>query len=224
MKKGHLQYHIIQHAQLILYWILKGLMVLGLTLEIYLQNWPSAFAVFGIFMLTFIPTIVKAAYRLYMPIEFDLLLLFFVFFSLFLGEVGDFYARFWWWDLFLHSWSAMLLGIFGFLIVFILHRREKVNLFKPFFLSLFAFAFAMMIGAFWEIFEYGMDSIVGLNMQKTGLDDTMEDLMMNAVGAFLMSGIGYLWLKKRIHFFVFDSSLQKFVRKNAKIFFPSLKK
>ena len=31
----------------------------------------------------------------------------------------------------------------------------------------------MMIGAVWEIFEYGMDQTFGLNMQKSGLDDTM---------------------------------------------------
>lgn len=220
MAKRFLRRTLLENAQLIFYWILKLTIVAGIGVEIYYENWPSAFAIFGIFLLTFVPTVLKAAYRLYMPIEFDLVVVFFIFASLFLGEVGNFYARFWWWDNFLHFWSAMLLGILGFIIVFVLHQEEKINLLKPFFIALFAFAFAIMIGACWEIFEYFMDQTFGLNMQKTGLDDTMEDLMVDVVGAFFIANLGYLWLKRKIHFFVFDISLRKFVKKNARVFFP----
>ena len=42
--------------------------------------------------------------------------------------------------------------------------------------------FAITIGALWEVFEFGMDQLFGLNMQKSGLLDTMGDL----IGFFYM--------------------------------------
>jgi uncharacterized membrane protein YjdF len=65
----------------------------------------------------------------------------------------------------------------------------------PIAVALMAFCFAMTIGATWEIFEFAMDELFGFNMQKTGLDDTMGDLMINAAGATLGAGTGFFWLK-----------------------------
>ena len=39
-------------------------------------------------------------------------------------------------------------------------------------MGLLSFCTAMTVGAMWEVFEYGMDQGFGLNMQKSGLDDT----------------------------------------------------
>ncbi len=213
------------HVQLIAYFIIKGLIVGGFFYALYHQDWVNSAYILGIFVLTFVPSVVKAAYRIYFPIEFDLLLLFFIYATLFLGEIGDFYHKYWWWDLFMHGFSAMLLGIFGFILVFILNQEEKIHLgLKPFFIAFFACTFAISIGVFWEIFEYWMDNSFGLNMQKNGLVDTMEDLIVDCIGAFTMSTIGYLWMKKKISFYVFDVSLRKFVRRNANVFFPKKSK
>ena len=43
-----------------------------------------------------------------------------------------------------------------------------------------------------------MDSFFGLNMQKSGLTDTMWDLIITAVGACVASVPGYLYLRFRI--------------------------
>jgi hypothetical protein len=53
----------------------------------------------------------------------------------------------------------------------------------------------LSIGALWEIFEFLMDSLFGLNMQKSGLIDTMWDLIVDALGALVISILGYLYLK-----------------------------
>lgn len=209
------------HAQFIAYFIIKGLIVLGFFYALYHNDWVNSAYILGIFILTFVPSVVKATYRIYFPIEFDLLILFFIYATLFLGEVGDFYNKFWWWDLFMHGFSAILLGIFGFVLVFILNEEEKIHLgLKPFFIAFFACSFTISIGVLWEIFEFWMDHTFGLNMQKTGLDDTMKDLIVDCIGALIISTIGYLWMKKKINFYVFDVSLRKFVRRNAKVFFP----
>jgi len=55
----------------------------------------------------------------------------------------------------------------GFVLIDILNSDQKVKVsLSPFFVSLFAFCFALAIGALWEVYEYSFDSILGLNMQK----------------------------------------------------------
>ncbi len=46
-----------------------------------------------------------------------------------------------------------------------------------------AFSFAVSIGTLWEVFEFGMDILFGLSMQKSGVIDTMDDLIVDAIGA-----------------------------------------
>ncbi len=129
--------------------------------------------------------------------------------SLFLGEVYSYYTRYWWWDLILHSGSAFLLGILGFLLVFILNEKEDVDLdLNPNFVALFAFMFAMGIGAIWEIFEFSMDQIFGMNMQKSGLVDTMWDLIVDAIRALIISFLGWGYIKTR----EVDSFLERWIR------------
>ena len=42
-----------------------------------------------------------------------------------------------------------------------------------------------------------MDQLFGLNMQKSGLNDTMTDLLVNTVGAMIGALSGFFWLKGR---------------------------
>ena len=60
-----------------------------------------------------------------------------------------------------------MLGFFGLMVVTILNRDDHVVVqLSPFFVALFAFCFAVSIGALWEIYEFSFDGILGLNMQK----------------------------------------------------------
>src|SRR5699024_10767570 len=114
--------------------------------------------------------------------------------ALFLGETRGYYGRFWWWDIGLHATSGVLLGIFGFLLVYLLNGIPRLDVsMQPGFVAFFAFCFALSIGAVWEIFEFAMDALAGMNMQKpflgdpSGLTDTMWDLIMDALGALAIA-------------------------------------
>ena len=104
--------------------------------------------------------------------------------TLFFGEVWDFYDRFWWWDIFLHGGSAVGFGLIGFVMVFILFQGDRYAA-PPWAMGLFAFCFAMTTGAIWEVFEFAMDEGFGMNMQKSGLVDTMTDIIVNALGGVI---------------------------------------
>lgn len=50
----------------------------------------------------------------------------------------------------------------------------------------------MAIGGIWEIFEFAMDQVFGMNMQKSGLIDPMWDLIVDALGPLFSVTTGYL--------------------------------
>jgi hypothetical protein len=133
-----------------------------------------------------------------LPLEFEVLLNVFIFASIFLGEVGGFYTRFWWWDAVLHTSSGLALGFIGFLILYSLYRADRLDA-RPALIAVFSFCFALALGVLWEVFEFAADSIVGSDMQKSGLVDTMWDLIVDAVGALIAAISGYAYMAYRTH-------------------------
>lgn len=151
------------------------------------------------FLFTFLPTLLERRFRIDFPNEFEILIILFLYGSIYLGEVQSFYFKFWWWDLFLHALSGLIIGIVGFSLVYLLNNEKRLGLqLSPGFIALFAFSFAVAIGGLWEIFEFGVDQSFGLQMQKSGLIDTMGDLIVDTFSAFFVSLSGYLYLKKDV--------------------------
>jgi len=89
---------------------------------------------------------------------------------------------------------------------------------NPKFIALFAFMFAVSIGVLWEIFEYGMDQVFGLNMQKSGLQDTMWDLIVDVVGAAFISILGWGYINNREADSFLERWIRDFVEKNPRLF------
>ncbi|MBP6942868.1 MAG: hypothetical protein KBB55_02375 [Candidatus Buchananbacteria bacterium] len=208
-----------KYVEIFLYYLIKGIIVLGLLGAVFYQDWSNVFWVSLIFILTFVPTIIAKQSRLYFPLEFDLFIIIFIFLSLFLGEVHHYYYTFWWWDLYLHVQSGILLGILGFIVSYILNEQRHFKMrMRPMMTAMFAFSFSITLGVLWEIFEFGMDQVFGLNMQKSGLIDTMTDLIVDTFGASIIATLGYLWMKRKIDFWIFDRSISKFIRKNSHLF------
>jgi len=157
-------------------------------------QWQSLFIVLTTLTLSYLPDWMRNQYHIRIPHEFALAIICFIYASLFLGELGQFYERFQWWDVMLHMNSAIGFGCIGFIIMFYMNRSNRISS-RPFWLAIFGFSFALSIGAIWEIFEFSMDQLLGMNMQKSGLVDTMWDLIVDAVGAFLASLAGYTYIR-----------------------------
>jgi len=73
------------------------------------------------------------------------------------------------------------------------------------------------MGAVWEIFEFSMDQLLGANMQKNGLTDTMWDLIVNGGGAIIASTVGYIYIKTG-QIPIFNNLINKFIKNNPKLF------
>jgi hypothetical protein len=206
-------------------YLLKAILLLEVLLAVWGAQWQTAVITSGIIAITMIPLVMKKRFRVYIPMEFEVLVIAFVFAALFLGEVRGYYVRFWWWDIALHTSSGLLLGMIGFLLVHFLNEVEDVGMhMKPGFVAFFAFLFAVGFGAIWEIFEFAMDSLFGLDMQKTmlgdpsGLTDTMWDLIVATLGALVISILGYGYLKSAMKESFLERWIGKFVDRNPRFF------
>lgn len=157
------------------------------------MRWSMAFISAATLGLSMAPAFLAARLQLRLPVPFLLFLVAFTYGTLILGEIFDFYERYWWWDMALHGSSAVAFGMVGFLFIFFLFEGDRYAA-PPWAMGFFGFCFAVTIGALWEIFEFTMDQSFGLNMQKSGLMDTMGDLIVDVIGAILGAGSGSLYL------------------------------
>lgn len=157
-----------------------------------------------------LPSTLERKWSFELPNYMSILYFIFLYCAIYLGEVRNFYYIVPHWDTILHAFSGAMLGAFGFTLVTILNDSEKVKVtLSPLFVCLFAFCFALAVGAIWEIYEFTGDSLFGLNMQKfrtadgtlligrEALSDTMKDIIIDSVGAFIVVTIGYLAMLKR---------------------------
>lgn len=103
----------------------------------------------------------------------------------------------------LHSISGIVLGIIGFMFVYLLNEKYTEVKLSPFFVVMFAICFAVSMGVVWEFFEFTMDRAFGFNMQRfrlenqDGLIDTMTDLFVGLIGAIITAIVGFVYIKRK---------------------------
>jgi hypothetical protein len=169
--------------------------ILAVTIGALLERqWLGAFSGSAVLLLTFAPAIIEHRLRVALPVEFTLIITLFLYASFALGEARDFYEKIWWWDLALHGLSALIIGSIGFLGIYVFYMTRKIRI-APGWIATITFALAVSLGTIWEIFEFLMDWTLGLNMQKSGLVDTMTDLLINAAGAAVAAFSGYFYVR-----------------------------
>jgi len=180
------------------------------------QNWPMVFVALATLFSSIVPAMVADRYEIRLPVAFFAGMVLFIFAALFLGEAFDFYERYWWWDIALHGAAAMGFGLVGVIIALVMFEGDRYAA-PAWAISLFAFCLSVTIGAMWEVFEYLMDLSFGLNMQKSGLMDTMSDLMVDAIGGAIgaVAGLGYLHGRDKHGL---AGQIGEFVRRNRGIF------
>ncbi len=181
---------LLAHTPLYVTWIL----LLGaLILALVEGQWHTAGMAVVTLVLTFIPILFQQRFNVYIPPFLISTIAFFAYATIFLGEVSDFYQKFWWWDLALHLISAIGFGLVGVIVLLLLFGKKR-NESHPFIFALLSFCFAVTVGVMWEIYEFGMDQFFGFNMQKSGLFDTMADLIIDSIGGSIAALAGYLYV------------------------------
>jgi len=199
---------------------IQALLVVGLIVFLRRRNWENVFLTAAVIGLTLVPAVLKRRYRVFIPPEFQLVSAAFVFLTLFLGSATDFYYKYWWWDVVLHTGSGFLLGIVGFIALFLLNHTRKLPAgMRPAFVCFFGVTFSVTLGVLWEIFEYVVDRFTTANMQsqETGVVDTMHDLIVDTIGAVIVALMGWSYARTGRYSFIADG-VGAFIRNNARFF------
>lgn len=156
------------------------------------------------FVVTFLPYLVHKKFAIKIPEDLEIIIILFIYGTLFFGVNQGFYERYWWWDVILNLGASIGLGFIGLTILYVLYKDEQLDA-SPIIISLFTFCFAFALGTLLEFFEFFLDGVLGFNLQLS-LFDTMKDLIVDAVGAIMVAVAGYIYLQKGK-----DNMISKFI-------------
>ena len=138
-------------------------------------RWENVFTGVLATLLLLIPSFVEHSFRVKLPATLEILAYLFVFCAEILGEIGNFYQLFPFWDAMLHTVNGFMFAAFGFCLVDIFNKNSKFRFtLSPVFLALVAFCFSMTIGVLWEFFEYAADNLLNTDMQKDALQSSIH--------------------------------------------------
>ena len=227
------------------YILLRTSVVLVMLAQIFNRNFENVFLCVLTLILFMLPSTLERKLDLDLPNTLEIIILLFIYAAEILGEIGAYYVTFPYWDTVLHTLNGFLCAAIGFSLLDILNRHNDVRFhLSPLYLAIMSFCFSMTVGVIWEFFEFTMDQLFFLDMQKDtvinsissvlldptgrqrpfaihditdlivvangeqiplglggyldiGLLDTMNDLLVNFIGAAVFSFLGYFYVKNR---------------------------
>lgn len=171
-----------EHKVLTTVYIVLRVIIIGiLVFSIINGKWENTMTCVLTLILFMIPSFIENKMKIDIPNVVEVIMLLFVFSANILGEMGSFYEKIPFWDTLLHTLNGFICAGVGFGLIDILNREEriKINL-SPIFVCLFSFSFSMTVGTVWEFFEFGVDVLLGMDMQK--------DTVINTINSVLLTG------------------------------------
>lgn len=197
-----LQMELREHnSSFMVYTVLRILAILVTIYQFCNQNYESFFLGILTLILLIIPSLLQITLRVEFPTVLEITILFSIFAAEILGEIFEFYIIFPFWDTFLHTLNGFLAAAIGFSMVNLLNKSDKL-LFRlsPLFSAIVAFCFSMTIGVVWEIFEFSMDQLFALDMQKDTIIQQISSVTLDPAGGntpFMIKGIQEVTLNGR---------------------------
>lgn len=165
------------------YIILQALVIVAIVAQSFKGNFENVFlCVLTLFLFT-LPSFLERTIRVEIPDTLEIIILLFIFAAEILGEIQAYYIQYPYWDTMLHTLNGFLCAAIGFSLLDILNRNEKLKFsLSPVYLAVVAFCFSMTIGVLWEFFEFSMDQLFLLDMQK--------DTVVNSIGSVMLDPTG----------------------------------
>lgn len=167
----------------IVYVVLRVLVMMVMVAQFFNGNFENVFlCVLTLFLFT-LPSFIERTIRIDVPDTLEIIILLFIFSAEILGEIRAYYIQFPYWDTMLHTLNGFLCAAIGFSLVDILNRSGRCSFsLSPLYLAVAAFCFSMTVGVLWEFFEWGMDNIFFLDMQKDTVVHAISTVMLDPTG------------------------------------------
>ena len=162
-----------QPAVFAVYVVLRLIVVAELVLSILRGEYESAFICLLVLILFILPFFIQQNFGIQLPTTLEIIILLFIFAAEILGELEGYFITY-------PNWDTMLHATTGFALIDILNRNSRIKFhLSPIYVALAAFCFSMTVGVLWEFFEFGMDRLFHLDMQKDTVVQSITSVMLD---------------------------------------------
>ena len=169
-----------QPAVFAVYVVLRLIVVAELVLSILRGEYESAFICLLVLILFILPFFIQQNFGIQLPTTLEIIILLFIFAAEILGELEGYFITYPNWDTMLHTTTGFLCAATGFALIDILNRNSRIKFqLSPIYVALAAFCFSMTVGVLWEFFEFGMDLLFHLDMQKDTVVQSITSVMLD---------------------------------------------
>lgn len=169
-----------QPAVFAVYVVLRLIVVAELVLSILRGEYESAFICLLVLILFILPFFIQQNFGIQLPTTLEIIILLFIFAAEILGELEGYFITYPNWDTMLHTTTGFLCAATGFALIDILNRNSRIKFqLSPIYVALAAFCFSMTVGVLWEFFEFGMDRLFHLDMQKDTVVQSITSVMLD---------------------------------------------
>ena len=169
-----------QPAVFAVYVVLRLIVVAELVLSILRGEYESAFICLLVLILFIFPFFIQQNFGIQLPTTLEIIILLFIFAAEILGELEGYFITYPNWDTMLHTTTGFLCAATGFALIDILNRNSRIKFqLSPIYVALAAFCFSMTVGVLWEFFEFGMDRLFHLDMQKDTVVQSITSVMLD---------------------------------------------
>lgn len=162
------------------YLILRLIVLATLVSSIIRGEYESAFICLLVLALFMLPFFLQQNFGIELPSTLEIIILLFIFAAEILGELECYFITYPHWDSMLHTTTGFLCAATGFALVDILNRNSRIKFeLSPIYVALAAFCFSMTVGVLWEFFEFGMDRLFHMDMQKDTVVQSITSVMLD---------------------------------------------
>ena len=169
-----------QPAVFTVYLVLRLMVLATLVSSVIRSEYESAFICLLVLVLFMLPFFIQQNFGIELPSTLEIIILLFIFAAEILGELECYFITFPYWDSMLHTTTGFLCAATGFALIDILNRNSRIKFeLSPIYVALAAFCFSMAVGVLWEFFEFGMDRIFHMDMQKDTVVSSITSVMLD---------------------------------------------
>ena len=180
-----------QPAVFTVYMVLRLIVLATLVSSILRGEYESAFICLLVLALFMLPFFIQQNFGIELPSTLEIIILLFIFAAEILGELKCYFITFSHWDSMLHTTTGFLCAATGFALIDILNRNSRIKFqLSPIYVALTAFCFSMTVGVLWEFFEFGMDRLFLMDMQKDTVVQSITSVMLDPTNSNVPVTIG----------------------------------
>lgn len=191
-------------------YIIIFFVIFGIIMGIYNLIYSTPYYVmlsFASILALLIPYIIYKVLKLKTVYIVNFTIYLFCFISFTVGMVFNGYSRIPYYDKLVHTLSGVFFALLGLGFYYCLKPVKKIEKSDYLLVSFFSIFFSSFVSIIWEIYEYIINILIHTDPQRvtsTGINDTMQDMIVCLIGSLIMWFLIYLYYKKDKKTFIMD--------------------